>query len=112
MVKDHIEEGAIAGQRAAGARDHGRAKSNRQRAAQAAAAVQNLSTRQKQVLHLLISGLSYRDIGERLGIALRTAEMHVGLVRKALNVPSVTEAIRIGVEATFHRDDPFSDLRI
>jgi DNA-binding CsgD family transcriptional regulator len=36
-----------------------------------------MTPRQTQVAHLAAEGLGYRQIGERLGIAPRTAEQHI-----------------------------------
>ena len=57
------------------------------------------SEREREVLHLLVSGHSNREIGEALGIEERTVKMHVGsLMRKA----GVTNRIALSVHALTH----------
>ena len=55
--------------------------------------------REREVLHLLVSGHSNREIGKALGIEERTAKMHVAkLMRKA----GVTNRIALSVHALTH----------
>jgi DNA-binding CsgD family transcriptional regulator len=55
--------------------------------------------REREVLHLLVSGHSNREIGKALGIEERTVKMHVAkLMRKA----GVTNRIALSVHALTH----------
>ncbi|MBP2181631.1 response regulator [Amycolatopsis magusensis] len=51
-----------------------------------------LTPREREVLSLLGSGLSNRDIARRLGLAERTVKVHVGNVLAKLGVTSRTQA--------------------
>lgn len=51
-----------------------------------------LTVRERDVLRLLATGLSNRDIGERLGIAEKTVGKHVSAVLDKLGLNSRTEA--------------------
>jgi len=59
-----------------------------------------LSNKQKQVLSLLIEGLSNNEIGETLGLAESTIKFHVSKIYSVLNVDNrtrcVAEARRLG----------------
>jgi NarL family two-component system response regulator LiaR len=52
-----------------------------------------LSEREKEVLALLVDGLSNAEIAERLVISLSTAKFHVGGILRKLGVSSRSEAI-------------------
>ena len=53
----------------------------------------DLSTREKEILHLLVDGLSYKLIADRLCIAYETVHSHVKNIYQKLHVNSVNEAI-------------------
>lgn len=53
-----------------------------------------LTPRQREALQLAADGLSDKEIGARLGISVRTAEMHMGSVLTRLNCRSRSEAVR------------------
>jgi DNA-binding CsgD family transcriptional regulator len=52
-----------------------------------------LSPRQTEIARLLGDGLTQDEIGQRLGIATRTVEVHVGLIRAKTGRPSTLSAI-------------------
>lgn len=52
-----------------------------------------LTARQAEVFRLLVEGCSNREIGERLGIARGTAELHVSAVLGRVGVPSRTRLL-------------------
>jgi DNA-binding NarL/FixJ family response regulator len=52
-----------------------------------------LSLRQIDVLRALVDGLSYREIGERLGISIDTVRGHIRQIYSTLQVHSVAEAV-------------------
>lgn len=45
-----------------------------------------LTSRQFEVVELLAHGLTYEEIGKRLGISARTVEMHARMARKRASV--------------------------
>lgn len=68
-----------------------------QSAARSAAAPM-LSDREREVAELILTGLTYRQIGQRLFISAKTVEHHVARIRQRLDVTS--------------RDELFAQLRI
>jgi DNA-binding NarL/FixJ family response regulator len=52
-----------------------------------------LTQRQLAVLGNLVEGLSYREIGERLGISIDTVRSHIRQIYSALQVHNVAEAV-------------------
>jgi NarL family two-component system response regulator LiaR len=53
----------------------------------------NLSEREKEVLNLIISGLSNAEIGQQLNISTYTVKNHVSNILVKMNVSSRTEAV-------------------
>jgi NarL family two-component system response regulator LiaR len=58
----------------------------------------DLTAREREVLALLIEGLSNREIGERLTISPLTAKFHVSNILSKLGVTSRTEAVALAVQ--------------
>jgi DNA-binding NarL/FixJ family response regulator len=54
--------------------------------------LQSLTPREREVLHHLARGYTYKQIGVRLGISARTVESHVGAVLRKLQLSSRHEA--------------------
>ncbi|MFD0819014.1 helix-turn-helix transcriptional regulator, partial [Micromonospora zhanjiangensis] len=54
----------------------------------AAAAESPLSEREREVAGLVLDGLTYRQIGDRLFISAKTVEHHVARMRSRLNCTS------------------------
>jgi len=52
-----------------------------------------LTKRQSQILGMMCSGLTNKDIAEKLGLSLSTVKFHITLVLKALDVESRQQAI-------------------
>ncbi len=52
-----------------------------------------LSQRERQVLELLAEGLLYKEIGERLGIAVGTIKQHIHRIYDKMHVQNRTEAV-------------------
>lgn len=52
-----------------------------------------LSQRELQVLELLAEGLLYKEIGDRLGIAIGTIKQHIHRIYEKLHVQNRTEAV-------------------
>ncbi|MGH3513332.1 MAG: helix-turn-helix transcriptional regulator, partial [Pseudonocardiaceae bacterium] len=63
----------------------------------APAGAATLSDREREVAELVLTGLTYRQIGERLFISAKTVEHHVARMRQRLDVTS--------------RDELFSQLK-
>ncbi len=57
-----------------------------------------LSPREQDVLDELVEGLSNKEIGERLGIAVVTVSLHLRNIYRKLNVKGRTQAVRRGLE--------------
>ena len=55
----------------------------------------DLTPRELQVLELLVSGATNREIGERLFMAEKTASVHVSRILTKLDVRSRTEAAAV-----------------
>jgi DNA-binding NarL/FixJ family response regulator len=60
-----------------------------------------LSTRELQVLHVVVDGLSNKEIAERLGIAENTAKVHVARVLEKLGAQDRTTASKIAIQRGF-----------
>ncbi len=54
--------------------------------------VDKLAPREKEVLHLLVTGHSYKMIAEQCGISLETVRSHIKRIYEKLQVHSATEA--------------------
>ena len=57
------------------------------------ASVNELSTREKEIIHWLAQGLVYKEIGEKLFISPQTVRTHIRNIYEKLQVNSKTEAI-------------------
>ena len=53
----------------------------------------NLTVREKEVLALLVDGLSYKMIADRLNIGFETVRSHIKKIYEKLHVQSMTEAV-------------------
>jgi len=62
-------------------------------AADAVPAGVSLSERELQVAELVVSGLTYRDVGDRLFISAKTVEHHVARMRQRLGATSRSELL-------------------
>ncbi|MEP7168005.1 MAG: response regulator transcription factor [Bacteroidota bacterium] len=58
-----------------------------------AASINELSTREKEIIHLLAQGLVYKEIGEKLFISPQTVRTHIRNIYEKLQVSTKTEAI-------------------
>jgi two-component system response regulator FixJ len=65
----------------------------------ASAALSQLSTRERQILQGLLAGLSNKEIARRLGLSPRTVEMHRASMMDDLGASSLSEAVRIAIDA-------------
>ena len=55
----------------------------------------DLSAREKDVLYLMVEGLEYRDIGNKLNISPHTVRKHISNIYEKLHITSKTQAIRL-----------------
>jgi len=69
------------------------------RRVRAAAAVSNLSPRQRQVLGFVSNGLMNKQIAGQLGLSEKTVKMHRGILMERLNLRTSADLVRIAVEA-------------
>jgi FixJ family two-component response regulator len=65
----------------------------------ARARIKQLTAREREVLEGLLAGLSNKLLADRLGISLRTVEMHRGNMMDRLGVDNLAEAITLAMEA-------------
>jgi len=72
-------------------------KADRRRAAQSR--IDQLSSRENEVLRGLMAGLSNKLLARRLDISLRTVEMHRANMMDRLGVGSLAEALTLAVQA-------------
>jgi DNA-binding NarL/FixJ family response regulator len=52
-----------------------------------------LSTREKEILFLMVEGNDFRTVGEKLFISYETVRTHVKKIYKKLHVASASEAV-------------------
>src|SRR5208283_3637757 len=64
-----------------------------QKSSPAAPSTESLSEREQQVLDLLIQGLIYKEIGEKLGISYETVHTYIRRIYEKLQVRTRTEAV-------------------
>jgi DNA-binding NarL/FixJ family response regulator len=67
-----------------------------------ATAASTLTARESEVIRLLASGLSYSQIGHRLGVTLNTVGSHIKNAYRKLEVHSATAAVMRMVEVRMH----------
>lgn len=75
------------------------------RVRKAQALVSSLTSRQREVLELLIRGMRNKQIAGLLGIDEKTVKMHRARLLDRLGAPTSADAIRIGVEAGVQLSD-------
>jgi FixJ family two-component response regulator len=66
--------------------------------------VENLSSRQREVLDLLIAGESSKQIATRLEIGEKTVAKHRAAVLEKMQVDNVVELVRLFVDANLSRE--------
>ena len=72
------------------------------------AAFDSLTTRQVEILGLVVQGRSNKDIANHLGISLRTAENHRAAAMRKLGVSSISELVRAAAIITPFQRLPLS----
>lgn len=68
--------------------------------------VDALSDRELEVLHLLGTGSSTRDIAERLHLSIKTIETHRAHIKRKLNCKTSAEMVNFASEWVSHEQDP------
>lgn len=82
------------------------AEEARREARQHAALVDLLTTREKQVLQMLVDGLANKQVAGRLGISPRTVETHRVHIMQKLQAESLPHLVRIWMTAGHHVEMP------
>lgn len=70
------------------------------------ALISTLSAREREVLQLMVRGLSRRDIAGALYISLNTVRTHVKAILAKLGVHASLEAVSVALRAGMRPDDP------
>jgi FixJ family two-component response regulator len=73
----------------------------------AAARLNRLSPRERQILQGLLDGLSNKGIARRLGLSPRTVEMHRASLKGELGVRSLSETVQFAIDAAL---TPLSEM--
>jgi DNA-binding NarL/FixJ family response regulator len=55
--------------------------------------ISKLSHRQREVLDVLVEGLSEKDVADRLGISIHTVHNHITAIYQALGIKSHAELL-------------------
>jgi len=63
-------------------------------------AEERLTSREKQVLRLISTGLTYQQVAEALGISAHTVASHIKNLYRKLDVHKATAAVLRGLPAT------------
>jgi FixJ family two-component response regulator len=61
-----------------------------------------LTPREKEVLEVIVQGLTHRQIGDQLGISPRTVEVHKGRIMEKLGVRTLAELLRKTMKSSKH----------
>lgn len=65
-----------------------------------------ITARQREVLQLLLDGLSNRDISQRMGLSVDTVKDHLGGIMRALGVQTRTQAVLAAARYGFQPSPP------
>ena len=82
-------------------RQEARAPGARREFAEAARKIGDLSPREREVLDGLVRGEPHKQIAHRLGISVRTVELHRTRMLHRFGTPHLADAIRLAVLAEF-----------
>ncbi len=66
--------------------------------------VSSLTNREADVLSGLVAGLSNKSVAHELGLSPRTVEMHRSNVMRKLQTRSLSDAVKLALDAGFSRD--------
>ncbi|MCX7292043.1 MULTISPECIES: response regulator transcription factor [unclassified Janthinobacterium] len=76
------------------------ARGQLQRQAEGQALLRALTPREREVMHLVVTGQHNRDIAPALGISVRTVEVHKARLMDKLGVDNVADLVRISMLGT------------
>lgn len=62
--------------------------------------INSLTKREKEVMELVVTGKLNKDIAKQLGISVKTVEVHRANVMDKMEVSSVTDLVRMSLEAS------------
>ena len=65
-----------------------------------------ITARQREVLELLLDGLSNRDISQRMGLSVDTVKDHLGGIMRALGVQTRTQAVLAAARFGYRSSPP------
>jgi DNA-binding NarL/FixJ family response regulator len=60
--------------------------------------IQELTAREREVLKLLVAGLTNKEIGKKLGIQEVTVKLHLRGIFRKFSVSNRTQALRIAIQ--------------
>ena len=69
-------------------------------------ALPQMTARQREVLQLLLDGLSNRDISQRMGLSVDTVKDHLGGIMRALGVQTRTQAVLAAARYGYRSSPP------
>jgi len=101
LLQSELSRGLFA---ALESRQTGSSLGTRRRVAEATRKIADLSPREREVLDGLVAGEPHKQIGHRLGISVRTVELHRARMLHRLGTPHLAEAIRLAVLAELAAD--------
>jgi len=96
LLQSELSRGLFA---ALESRQNGSSTGTHRRVAEAARKMADLSPREREVLDGLVAGEPHKTIAHRLGISVRTVELHRTRMLHRLGTPHLAEAIRFAVLA-------------
>ncbi|WP_349513282.1 response regulator [Erythrobacter sp. NFXS35] len=68
---------------------------------QARYSIERLTARERETMAILMEGVPNKEVAHRLGLSVRTVEMHRGNALAKLNVKSVAEVVKLANRAGF-----------
>jgi PAS domain S-box-containing protein len=101
LLQSELSRGLFA---ALESRQKGSSPRTHRRVVEAALKIADLSPRERDVLEGLVAGEPHKTIAHRLGISVRTVELHRTRMLHRLGTPNVAEAIRLAVLAELAAD--------
>ena len=96
LLQSELSRGLFA---ALESRQRGSSSGTRRRVVEAARKIADLSPREREVLDGLVAGEPHKTIAHRLGISVRTVELHRARMLHRLGTPHLADAIRLAVLA-------------
>jgi two-component system response regulator NreC len=60
--------------------------------------IENLTNREREILHLIVEGLTNNELSEKLNISIRTVETHKTSIMRKLNLNSTVELVKFALK--------------